>query len=113
MTKRSPAAYADVIEILDKAVATGSLRYRCRTYGLAINFRQRCYGYRALAYQLANEQLGEVPGLRATTPYDGLEIIIQDSLGGTISRKGSPSPYFDVLIQYRASKGFIVEDDDV
>lgn len=83
----SPAAYSDVRQIMDLAIQKPGLRYRLKTYGAAVNFKQRCYNYRNLCREMVAETLLNLPGTRAETVYDIL-VIRQTDETGTFNRKG-------------------------
>ena len=89
--KKSPAAYQDVKQVLDIAVAKPNLRYECKTPGDAISFRQRCYSYMKLLREQNDEILGIVPGHRSETPYDALYIQLGTYTAGEFipSRSGN------------------------
>lgn len=89
--------YADVKAVLDAALAAGGARYTLPTKSAAIRWRFRAYYYRDLLRKLENERLGNLPGYRATTPYDGWAIRIE----GT-GEKNTPH---DVLIKIVAPLG--------
>ena len=84
---QSPAAYDDVKLVMDLAVKKPGLRYECKTYGAAVNFKQRCNRYRNLLREMAQEQVEFVPGYRAEVEYDRLNIR-QFNDEGKIDRKG-------------------------
>lgn len=74
MKKNSPAAYSDVKYVMDLAVRKPGLRYHLKSVGAAVNFKQRCNRYRNLLREIAQENIGNVPGMRAETAYDMLVI---------------------------------------
>jgi len=71
--EQSPAAYQDVKYVLDLALKKPGLRYELSTPGRAINFKQRCYMYRNLLREMAQEAIA-LPGQRAEVSYDLLII---------------------------------------
>lgn len=85
--KKSPAAYADVKFVLDMALNKPGLRYILKTYGAAVNFKQRCYTYRNLIREMTAETLQGIPGVRAETAYDKI-VIKQINEANEFDRKG-------------------------
>lgn len=85
--QNSPSAYADVKYVMDLALKKPSLRYKCKSTGAAVNFKQRCNRYRNLIREQAQEAAGIVPGYRAETAYDTL-VIRQVNEDLTPNRKG-------------------------
>jgi hypothetical protein len=86
-TNRSAGAYADVITVLNLAVEKPGLRYRLKSYGQAINFKQRCYRYMKILRDQQEEISGFVPGFVPETIYDKL-IIRQVNETGDNDPKG-------------------------
>lgn len=106
-------AFTDVQQVMDQAALrpTG-LRYRLKRWGEAVNFRQRCYKFRAAAQRHAREQFGLVPGYIASTPYDSLELRIEDDRGVRMQNKPTPgSKFFDVVIRHREAHGEVLDID--
>lgn len=83
----SPAAYSDVRTVLDLALEKPGLTYVLKTYGAAINFRQRCHRYIKILREQEEERTGFVPGFRAELLYDTLAIKQLDASGAP-SNKG-------------------------
>tara|TARA_R110000868_G_scaffold76760_8_gene220462 strand:- start:3144 stop:3512 length:369 start_codon:yes stop_codon:yes gene_type:complete len=77
----SPAAYSDVRTVLDLALEKPGLIYKLKSYGQAINFRQRCNRYRKILREQEVEISGHVPGFRPETAYDTLNIRQTDEHG--------------------------------
>lgn len=82
----SPAAFRDVKHVLDLAVKKPGLRYKLKSPGKAVNFKQRCNIYRRLVREMAAETLMAMPGMRAETAYDCI-IIRQINDAGEPDRK--------------------------
>ena len=106
-------AFSDVQEVMDRAsLNPNGLRYRLKTWGQTVNFRQRCYRFRKAQQKLAREELGFVPGIASTTRYDDLEITIMNSHGEQQIKKPTLHyDYFDVVIRHRELQGEIIEQD--
>ena len=83
--EHSPAAYNDVKFVLDLALKKPGLKYELTTAGRAINFKQRCYLYRNLLREMAQDTL-TIPGQRAEVAYDAL-IIRQINAEGESDKK--------------------------
>lgn len=114
--KKNPAtSYGDVRPIMESAAESmRGVRYRLSSFGAAINFRMRCYMFRRAAQDLAAEQLGPVPGIAASTPYDSLSISIEDQHGCSWNRRPEnlqEHPYFDVVLRHNAPKGQLLDAD--
>jgi hypothetical protein len=63
--------YSDVRVVLDAALRHGSVTYKLKTTGSAVNFRQRCYAFRkVLLQEMMKTPL--LPGIVPSTPYDHL-----------------------------------------
>lgn len=107
-------AFADVQVVMDRAAESPSgIRYRLPHWGQIINFRQRCYRFRVQQQKLARVSFGEVPGFFPTTPYDDLELWIEDSTGQKVRNKPlEPHPYFDLVIRHRQVRGQILDLDE-
>jgi len=85
---QSPAAYDDVKIVMDIAINKSGLQYVCKSYGAAINFKQRCNKYRNLLRDINEEQIRHIPGARAEVAYDILSIR-QVNAAGEPDRKGA------------------------
>jgi len=70
----SPASFNDVKFVMDLALQKPGLQYVLKTYGAAVNFKQRCNKYRNLVRDMVAESLAGSPGFRAETAYDPLVI---------------------------------------
>lgn len=106
-------AFSDVQEVMERAALNPrGLRYRLKSWGQTINFRQRCYRFRKAQQKLAREELGFVPGVASTTRYDDLELFILNSRGEPqITRPTVHYEYFDIVIRHREPQGEIIEED--
>jgi len=71
---KSPAAYQDCEQVMNKALDNPGMIVTFPTVGAAINFRQRCYRYRNIVRALNEEVTALVPGRAAVTAYDVLVI---------------------------------------
>lgn len=69
--------YADVREVLDKAMAAGGARYRLPTPGKATVWRHRANYFRKLLRDLDAETKSLIPGAAITTPYDSVLLRIE------------------------------------
>lgn len=99
-------AFSDVQQIMEEAIARGGVRFRVSSWGKAVNMRQRCYRFRKAQQKLAREQLGFVPGVPISTPFDSLEITIEDQLGAKlIQRPTETKAKFDLVLRHREPDG--------
>ena len=89
MTSRrdTPTAYADVIYVLNLALAKPGLIYQLADTGKAVHFKQRCNAYRKMLREQATELAGLTPGFRPEVSYD-LLVISQTDLDGKPDRRG-------------------------
>ena len=105
MKKHSPAAYADVKQVMDYALKKPGLRYILSSYGRAVHFKQRCNTYRNMLRDMENEMLEKVPGARGETAYDIL-IIRQVNEEGESDRKGNT-----LLFEHHKTEGKLIDPD--
>ena len=84
----SPGAYQDVKAVMEMAIKKPGLRYKMKSFGAAINFKQRCGIYRNMLRDMAAETLQHIPGARAETVFDVL-VIRQINEGGEPDRRGN------------------------
>ena len=103
--KHSPAAYQDVKYVMDLAVQKPGLIYRLKSYGAAVNFKQRCNQYRNLLREMAGEQVIHVPGFRPSTAYDTI-IIRQFNENGEADPKGCI-----LRFDHQKTDGIIIDPD--
>lgn len=87
LKSESPSAYGDVKTVLEHAMQHPGLLYRLKSYGAAVNFRQRCYKYMKLLREIESEQAFGVPGFRPEILFDCL-IIRQIDETGEVNSKG-------------------------
>jgi hypothetical protein len=109
------SSYTDVIPILDAALRSErGIRYRLPTWGKALNFRQRCYRFRARYREEEKQRLGNIPGIIPRSPYDSLFIQIESPAGENYTQscpeelKASP---FDVVIKEMVPDGQLLDED--
>lgn len=110
MTRRSLAAFADVIETWELAAHRGQLRIRFLTFGEAVNHRLRSYTYRRRLRENMGEMVGLVDNFTPESPYDTFTIEIHDPLGVPV-RSNTGAAYYDLVILPRRSKGVILDDE--
>ena len=107
--KKPTASFGDIQPIMKQAVNSEGVRYRVRTYGDAINFRQRCYSYRSRLRDKAADRMGEIPGMEVSIPEDSIHIQIVDMKGRNWSAKAPPKGDkkfpFDVLLTHKEITG--------
>lgn len=114
MPAKSPAAYSDVIPVMQAAAERpNGVRFRLPSWARAFNFRQRCYRYRTALKIEEAERVRDIPGLIARTPYDHLSVTIE-ALDGTpcsASREKSlrDAPH-DVVIRPTTAVGQLLDD---
>lgn len=109
MVRKPTASYGDVQPVMRQAVNSEGVRYRVKSFGAAINFRQRCYSYRMRLREIAAERMGEIPGADISIPEDSIYIRIEDMNGRNWTSK-SPSKDkkkfpFDVVLTHRELEG--------
>jgi hypothetical protein len=97
----SPSQYADVIEILNAAIAAGGGKYTLETHGQAMHWRQRAYALRAL---LIEQNKRKFPDMVVPSPYDGVIL--------TVPKKGLPGDNA-VLIRLRKAEGRLTSLDNL
>lgn len=80
---KSLSSYHDVRLVLDAALQAGGGVYELPTHGKAVHWRMRAHGFRNL---LREQKLATslIPGLDPTTPYDHLELLIEDKPSGRV-----------------------------
>lgn len=109
------STYADVIPIMDAAVNNErGIRFRLPTWGKALNFRQRCFRYRARYREEELIRLGHIPGLIPRSPYDHLQINIEAPSGKDYTMacpKELRSTPFDVVIRAKTPDGQLLDAD--
>ena len=113
MSQKSIASFGDVRAVMEKAAAAPKgIRYRLQTWGSAVNFRQRCYRFRKAELDLVRDRMGMVPGLPITTPYDSLEITIENDEGTKLIKKPTrPSAHYDIVLKHREITGQLLDLD--
>lgn len=93
MTKvsRTAGGNADITRILDAVLAAGEADLPMASYGAAVNFRQRCYRFRAALIERAERELADMrarglaaPGTLPSSPYDSIVILLDK--GDTVLR---------------------------
>ena len=87
MTKPNTRAFLDCRAVFERAAQDGRAFYKVKSYQQAVNFRQRSYSWRKEQQRLAKEQLGDVPGIEASTPYDHFALRIIGPEGDVITQK--------------------------
>lgn len=92
---KSPRYYSDVKVVLDLALKHGGGRYKTESHKAAIRWRFRAYCYRTLLAKLDGEG-NPIPGYAPVTPYDEVELTIDDST---------------VIIEFREPKGIFTPAD--
>lgn len=98
-------SYGDVIPILQLAASRpDGVRYRLASYGKAVNFRQRCYRYRAQVRKA--QAIGE---LILSTPYDDLVISLETPDGRQVLEK-IVGPV-DVVISHQQITGELLDGE--
>jgi hypothetical protein len=91
-TLRGPAAYADIIPLLNEAGVQGGLRIPCDNYGAAIKLRQRMNQFRIL-----DRQLNERAKCARPLPLDKTEAYYEDE--NRTRRKYLVSSYDNLIIK--------------
>ncbi|RMD51679.1 hypothetical protein D6827_01700 [Candidatus Parcubacteria bacterium] len=109
----SPAAYADVIAIMQRALNDPGLTVEFETPGEAKHFRQRCNSARLLLRKMEAERIAHIPGMRPQIAFDTLVIRLVDATGkahkdGTIVRFDRNTQFAGVI---RTSGGKIISPD--
>jgi len=75
---KSLSSYADIIPILDAALANGAVFY-LKDHGAAVHWRQRAYICRTLKRKLNAAQFASIPGHNPSSPWDELKIDISNN----------------------------------
>lgn len=108
-------SFSDVLPIINEAASRErGVRFRVPSWGKAVNFRQRCYAYRAREQRAAEQRAREIPGLESSTIYDTLTIAIEDIYGtryGPGNRPENKAQPFDVVISHREAIGTLLDAD--
>ncbi len=118
MPRKNPASMFDAAELWQKAVERLEegieLRWRVKSYGYAVNIRQKCYSWRKKQLQLAAERIGEIPGMTPSTPYDVFSISIRMPGDKPVQPGENPSgkyEYFDLVFYTESLQGEEITDD--
>lgn len=75
---KNPSQYDDIRRVLDSARENNGGRFRCTSHGKAVGWRARAYMFRSLLFKLNQQHYLNIPGMLATTPYDGMKLIVKD-----------------------------------
>lgn len=101
-------SFSDIIPIMQAAGASPSgIRYLLPTFGLAVNFRQRCYRYRK---SLVKTDIA-IPGYVPSTPYDNLTITLEDEGGNALLRRPEVDGPTYVVIKEHKPVGELFDGD--
>lgn len=116
MTRRTPSStFIDAAPVLRAATtSTSGVRFRVESWPKAVNFRQRCYRYRTALREEDAERMVHVPGYLPSTPYDGLEILIETPAGQLMTSKCPPElrqQPFDVVVRQKVAVGQLLDGD--